>query len=71
VRLGVLDVGSNTVHLLVVDARQPWRTLADLTMAMRRKGDRIDHVFLPCIETVKFCKRCRVPKTHGAVLAGG
>ncbi|MBX6769287.1 MAG: Ppx/GppA family phosphatase, partial [Actinomadura rubrobrunea] len=46
-RLGVLDVGSNTVHLLVVDAHQGARPLPafshkeELQLAAHLEGDRL------------------------------
>src|ERR1700683_4564892 len=43
-RLGVLDVGSNTVHLLVVDAYQGARLLPAFShKAELRLGDHLDH----------------------------
>ena len=44
-RLGVLDVGSNTVHLLVVDANRGARPLPAFShKAELRLGDHLDNV---------------------------
>ena len=62
-RLGVLDVGSNTVHLLVVDARpgaRPWPAYsykAELRLAelLDRKGRVTDDAGDRLIKTIKTC----------------